>query len=225
MQRKWIMLLAVAATTLLAGCSDKHGELGNKNIRQNSITYDMNGNRIMNKRFANDQMNEMNRMDGRRLNSNNIIGAHKNYRLEMSSDIAARIAAMEEVDKSFVMLTDNNAYVAVTLKDSSTHTQHGTVMEKNLPKGRTAQSYMRPLANARPEHHGKELEHGLKQKVAHKVKQIAPQIEHVYVSASPDFVHRMSSYSEDVKSGHPIQAFITEFNAMVDRVFPVRPKP
>jgi len=225
MQRKWIMLFAmVVMTGLLAGCSTKQGHLGNKNIQQNSIAYDMNGNRIMNKRFANDQMNETNRMDGRRLNSNNIIGAHKNYRLEMSSEIADRISEIEGVDRSYVMLTENNAYVAVALKDSAGSGHSGTLTEKSVPKGRTAQSYIRPLMHMKSNETNIEVASEMKQRVGEKVKHMAPQIEHVYVSASPDFVHRMNAYADDVKLGHPIQAFITEFNAMVDRVFPARAK-
>ncbi|GGD50100.1 YhcN/YlaJ family sporulation lipoprotein [Paenibacillus nasutitermitis] len=223
MQRKWIMLIAVVSLMVLpAGCSRNQGHLGNKNIQQNSITYDMNGN-MMNKRFANDQLNDTNRMDGRRLNSNNIIGAHKNYRLEMSSEIADRIREIKEIDTSYVMLAENNAYVAVTLKDSAGSGQSGALSaQQNTPKGRTAQSYLRPLMGMRSNAANIEVASELKQKVAQKVQQMAPQIEHVYVSASPDFVHRMNAYADDVKLGHPIQAYITEFNAMVDRIFPTR---
>ena len=60
----------------------------------------------------------------------------------------------------------------------------------------------------------------LKDQIAKEVKISAPQIKNVYVSANPDFVSRMTSYMEDVRLGHPIQGFIVEFNAMVDRIFP-----
>ena len=118
MIRKWACLAAAAlAGGLLNGCTiDRHqGDVGNKNIRPNVVVReDANGNRILTKRFANDQDNEMNRINGRRLNSNNLVGVHKNYRLEMSPDIAERISQLSGVGTAFVMLTDRNAYVAVT---------------------------------------------------------------------------------------------------------------
>ena len=99
----------------------------------------------MNKRFANDQMNEMNRMNGVRLNSNNIVGLHKNYRLEMSKDIADHLASMKEINNAYVMLTDNNAYVAVSLKSANIHNgTTGTLKGSALPLSRTNQAYMRP---------------------------------------------------------------------------------
>jgi hypothetical protein len=98
---------------LLAGCAENQGDLGNRNIRPNSVREDANGNKVIDKRFANDQSNEMNRINGRRLNSNNLIGSHQNYRLEMSPDIAERISRLTGTGTAYVMLTDRNAYVAV----------------------------------------------------------------------------------------------------------------
>ena len=146
MQRKWIVLAAGALIgTMLTGCMEKQGELGNRNIRKQSVRYDGNGNAIVNKRFANDQMNEMNRMNGVRLNSNNIVGLHKNYRLEMSKDIADHLASMKEINKAYVMLTDNNAYVAVSLASATLHNgTASTTRSSALPLSRTNQAYMRP---------------------------------------------------------------------------------
>lgn len=62
----------------------------------------------------------------------------------------------------------------------------------------------------------------VKEQIASKVKQLNPSIEHVYVSANPDFVGRMNAYMNDVKLGHPIQGYIAEFNAMVERIFPAQ---
>ena len=62
----------------------------------------------------------------------------------------------------------------------------------------------------------------MKERIAAEVKKMAPQIDHVYVSANPDFITRMTSYMEDVRLGHPIQGFVAEFNALVERIFPVK---
>ncbi|MFC4810860.1 YhcN/YlaJ family sporulation lipoprotein [Paenibacillus sp. GCM10023250] len=143
-------------STMLTGCMEKHGELGNRNIRGNSVSYDMNGNRILNTRFANDQMNEMNRVDGHRLNSNNLVGLHKNYRMEMSEAMADRISGIKGVGKAYVMLTDNNAYVAVRLDNragsgkgkagAAVHQSGASSISLGSPSllSRTQQAYLRP---------------------------------------------------------------------------------
>ncbi|MBM7569228.1 YhcN/YlaJ family sporulation lipoprotein [Paenibacillus sacheonensis] len=147
-QRKWAMLAAGAMlSTMLTGCMENHGELGNKNIRGNSVSYDMNGNRILNTRFANDQLNEMNRVDGHRLNSNNLVGLHKNYRLEMSESLGDRISNIKGVGKAYVMLTDNNAYVAVTLKNGAAKNGTNAMgFSAPTPLGRTQRGYMHPYS-------------------------------------------------------------------------------
>lgn len=239
MQRKWVWIAAIAAlSTMLVGCTDRQGDLGNRNIRENNVRYDMSGNRIMTKRFANDQNNEMNRKDGRRLNSNNIIGLHKNYRLEMSEEVADELASMKEVDKAYVMLTDNNAYVAVSIKDGKKKVGPNKMSADQMsprPLGRTNQGYGHLSMNssggnqASPNVYDDKRIRGadslvtdnLKTRIADKVKQLVPQADNVYVSANPDFVDRMTAYMNDVRLGHPIQGFIAEFNAMVDRIFPV----
>lgn len=238
MQRKWVMIAAIAAlSTMLAGCTDRQGDLGNRNIRENNVRYDMSGNRIMTKRFASDQNNEMNRENGRRLNSNNIIGLHKNYRLEMSDEVADKLASMKEVDKAYVMLTDNNAYVAVSISDGKKKVGPNKMSVNQIPSqplGRTNQGYRHLSRNGsngsaagvyddnRMKGLDSKVTDDLKTRIASTVKQMVPQADNVYVSANPDFVDRMTAYMNDVRLGHPIQGFIVEFNAMVDRIFPVK---
>ncbi|MDQ8735749.1 YhcN/YlaJ family sporulation lipoprotein [Paenibacillus sp. LHD-38] len=222
MHKKMIAFSAgVLLSTMLAGCSENQGDLGNKNIRSNSIRYDANGNLLKDKRFADDQMNEMNRVNGRRLNSNNVIGSHKNYRMEMSEKIAEQITEMDAVKLSYVLLTDHNAYVAVSLDEnepagdsklmSRTNTgymgKEGVRMSRRMSSLSTGQDM---------------LTEQIKDDIANEVKRIRPSVEHVYVSANPDFVGRMNAYMNDVKLGHPIQGFIAEFNSMAERIFPAK---
>ncbi|EFM08886.1 Sporulation lipoprotein YhcN/YlaJ-like protein [Paenibacillus curdlanolyticus YK9] len=290
MQRKFkVIATTVALGAVLAGCAANQGELGNRsNYHSQSVRYDMNGNRILDKRFANDQMNEMNRVDGRRLNSNNIVGKHDNYRLDMSENIANKLTTIPEVKTANVMLTNHNAYVAVSLRDglgaasgAGSRTIHrsnigGTnyVGEMNgvgsrditrfdsqtatpgyepyrVRSNNGATDYITPsrqhtystnatnsygmngMSGVRGHGYGMystnggaaanadiQLTDALKNRIADEVKRIAPNVNNVYVSANPDFVDRMSGYWNDVKAGHPIQGFVAEFNAMVERLFP-----
>ncbi|NIK66866.1 MULTISPECIES: YhcN/YlaJ family sporulation lipoprotein [unclassified Paenibacillus] len=263
MKNKFILLTAsVALAASLAGCASNQGDIGNKNIRPNSVRYDANGNMIRNlaapgtltdKRFANDQMNEMNRVNGRRLNSNNIVGSHKNYKMEMSEEIAKKLVAMNTVKTANVMLTDRNAYVAVSFEDHTRGLSAKSYNRTNMSSPITdANRHMNGTYGASGGKYGmngmngtygmngtmggysnngmrglsttdtgeSQLTDKIKSDIAAEVKRLHPSVQNVYVSASPDFVDRMNSYMGDVRLGHPIQGFVSEFNAMVERIFP-----
>lgn len=222
--RKQIAALSagILLSTLLAGCMENHGELGNKDIRSNSIRYDANGNLLKDKRFADDQMNEQNRINGRRLNNNNVIGSHKNYRMEMSESIAKQITDLHSVKSSYVMLTDHNAYVAVSLDEDEPKLDARMMSRTNSGyMGKEGTATSRRMSSLSTGQHM--LTSEMKDEIANEVRRLKPGVEHVYVSANPDFVGRMNAYMNDVKLGHPIQGFIAEFNAMTERIFPAQP--
>ncbi len=175
----------------LSGCLEKTGDVGNKNIRPNNVKrYDINGNLMNKSRFANDQDNDQNRMYGERRENNNVVGMHGNTRIEVSDRVADKITAMPGIDSAFVMMTDRNAYVAVTQ-------DHKAMGSNNM-----------------------NLTDALKDKIADQVRGLSPSVENVYVSADPDFTSRMQGYANEVRQGQPIQDFIAEFNALVERIFP-----
>ncbi|PWW07165.1 YhcN/YlaJ family sporulation lipoprotein [Paenibacillus cellulosilyticus] len=313
MQQKFkIIAASIALGTMLAGCAANQGDLGNRHpIQQQSVRYDMMGNPIISKQFTNDQMNEINRVNIQRQHSNNIVGIHDNYRLEMSQNIADSLAAKKIVKSAKVMLTNHNAYVAVTLHDGVSPGGSSTLQSKSLGlnsngygskplpstpspsaafdgkimnntdidrtgrlgyrvmglsnkkhayKGASGMNSVpnmmgnggttgspnygtystnnyRPYSNNNMYNDGglyharsggaaasadMELTDQVKNSIAAEVKRLSPGVEHVYISANPDFVDRMNGYWDDVKAGHPIQGFVAEFNAMVDRIFPVK---
>lgn len=106
------MILSLAL--VLSGCMERTGDLGNKNIRPNAMNKS---------RFANDQDNEQNRINGARRENNNVIGMHGNARIELSDQIAEKVNEIPGVDAAFVMMTDHNAYVAVTQEGTGTNNQ------------------------------------------------------------------------------------------------------
>ncbi|MFC5468862.1 YhcN/YlaJ family sporulation lipoprotein [Cohnella suwonensis] len=177
--------MLIGLTIALSGCMEKTGDLGNKNIRPNAVG---NGKQM---RFANDQDNERNRIDGNQRINNNIVGMHGNSNLQLGEKVAAKIAKMPGIDSAYVMITENNAYVAVKEKAGGT-TKTNSV---NATQAR-------------------------KDKIADLVKASSPTVENVYVSANPEFESRMAGYAADVRMGHPLQGFLSEFNALVERVFP-----
>jgi Sporulation lipoprotein YhcN/YlaJ (Spore_YhcN_YlaJ). len=237
MKRRWVALAAgVVLSAMLSGCMEKQGDLGNRNIRPNAVRRDANGNLIMNKRFADDQLNEMNRQYGRRLNSNNIVGQHRNYRLEMDRGLAERINRIQGIDTSYVMLTDRNAYVAVTLENgaaaqsqnqgaSGNRIKSGLDMRignrLNFGAGYGADNrtgYMGGATKEAAQDAGLTAE--LKRKIAREIRRTAPHIQTAYISSNPEFVRRMKQFMEDINAGRPIQGRLPQFNAMVERLFP-----
>jgi len=221
------MLLFAGASlllgALLSGCSQYQGDLGNKNIRPNSVKYDAFGNLIVDKRFANDQMNEANRMNGIRMNSNNLIGYHKNYRMEMNEKMANEITKLDAIKSSYVIVTDHNAYVAVSL-DANEPKGNAKMMSRTdgTRIGKDGVEMHRRLSTLSTGHD--KLTETLKAEAAAAVRSVKPDIEHVYVSADPEFVGRMNAYMNDHKLGYPIQGYITEFNAIAERIFPAEGK-
>lgn len=223
-RNKWTLLTAsVVLSAMLGGCSmENQGDLGNKNIRTNQVRYDANGNRLLDKRFADDQKNEMNRVNGRRLNSNNLVGSHKNYRLEMKPEFGEKLVeTIDGLSQAVVMMADTNAYVAVSLDESADQEEIGslsrTYMGLSGAKGVEAGKRMGALATGQHK-----LTDETTSQIIDKLKAMRPEIEYVYVSADPEFVGRMNAYLNDAKQGYPVQHYIMEFNGMAERLFPPR---
>jgi len=229
--RKTMMTLTagVVLGAMLGGCGmEFQGDLGNKNIRQHSIRYDQSGSLIKDKRFADDGMNERNRVNGKPLGSNNVIGSHKNYRIEASRAIAHKLTEIDAIQSSSVMLTDYSAYVAVSL-DKGGLSMQSQAQSHNSPQqiGRThlglfskdgaaAGKRMSSMSTGEDK-----LTEELKAQIAAMVKELRPNVQHVYVSANPEFAGRMAAYMKDDEMGYPVQNYIMEFNGLVERVFPV----
>lgn len=187
--------LLLSSALAVTGCMEKTGDVGNKNIRSNAARGEndrMLGGGTNNMRFSNDQLNEMNRVHGDQRTNNNIVGMHGNTHLQLSDTIANNVAGLPGVGKTYVMMTDRNAYVSVSQEGNGHH-------------GHAA---------------GGDLAEGLKTKVADRVKSLSPSTENVYVSANPDFAERMRGIAMEARRGHPVQGFLTEFNALVERIFP-----
>ncbi|OBR66325.1 hypothetical protein A7K91_24180 [Paenibacillus oryzae] len=220
------LLLSGAVAALAGGCGmEKVGDLGNKNIRGNSVRYDANGNLLRDKRFADDQRNEMNRVNGNRLHSNNLIGSHKNYRIEMNGEVSNKLTEeLAPVKASYVLLANQNAYVALSLNESEA--------KGNAKSWSRTGVSMLGEGDALPSKGLKSLSTGeeklsdtIRAEVEVIVKRLRPDVEHVYISAHPEFVGRLNAYMNDAKAGYPVQNYIMEFNALAERIFPAGSKP
>ncbi|MET3208380.1 UNVERIFIED_CONTAM: hypothetical protein ABIC26_001316 [Paenibacillus sp. PvR008] len=76
------------------------------------------------------------------------------------------------------------------------------------------------VEGARTAYEPNTLTEAVKSRIANKVKQFAPSIEQVYVSANPDFVKHATDFTRSVQSGHPIKGMSAQLVDIIHRVFP-----
>jgi YhcN/YlaJ family sporulation lipoprotein len=177
----------------------KTGDVGNKNIRNNSVRENaMRG-------YAADEYGLRSGSTTRRFardennEQNRIYGKQKINNNVIGMHGNSRIETSDRVANKIAAIPGiDSAYVMMT-----DHNAYVAVKEKD--KANSGQAA---------------ITDGMKDKIAQQVRALSPSVENVYVSANPDFTGRMEGYMRDVRAGHPIQGFLNEFNALVERIFP-----
>lgn len=129
-------------------------------------------------------------------------GAGGGANVEASQTVADAVAGLDEVKTANVLLAGRSAYVAVVL-------EYGAGVS-NAADSETNNRTVTDISDQ------------VKGKVADKVKSVNTSVQNVYVSASPDFVERMSAFRQDLQNGKPAAGFIKEFYNVIERVFPTR---
>ncbi|WP_409343219.1 hypothetical protein [Paenibacillus sp. MBLB4367] len=165
---------------------------------------------------------------------------HGNTQLAYSQKLSDQVGALNGVGSSIVMLTDNNAYVAILIDNTGNNT-YGRNARKELNNSGTSLgrynphsggSYMDPkdLTNGvnnfyTVEDHN-DLTHEFKQKIASTVRLGQPAVHDVYISANRDFVNKMNALAQESWSGHSLTGHVGEFNTIANRIFgtPERPR-
>ncbi|WP_374016592.1 YhcN/YlaJ family sporulation lipoprotein [Paenibacillus thiaminolyticus] len=176
-------------------------------------------------------------------------GTHSMTNMQMNKKIADKISRMKGVKSANVMLTNNNAYVAVStdghmktkgtakgthhlkakgtakgthhLKTKATH-HRGTGVKSLSSKGGTGNLHARSKTHAHNIDTTSDMSADLKKRIAEIVKKDAPQCNQVYVSANPDFVQQMNQFMKSSAAGHPLSGFASGFQEMVYRIFPTQ---
>ena len=128
-------------------------------------------------------------------NGNNRANEHNQY--DISEEAAERITnEVNDIDRAYVLTTDNNAYVAATLDTDNRNANRGT------------------------RDNGGELTDEVKEKIGDIVKSVDNGIDNVYVSTNPDFIDLTNNYVDDVNNGEPVEGFFDQIGNMVERLFP-----
>lgn len=105
----------------LSGCGTKNNDTNDQNANTTNSTNeqgadgqnDMNGNNDNNDNNSNNNNNTNNDMNN---------GLNNETKVEVADDAAEKVAAMDEVESANVLVTNQNAYVGVMLKEGTEET-------------------------------------------------------------------------------------------------------
>jgi YhcN/YlaJ family sporulation lipoprotein len=164
MKKIWMLLSAALLFIALTGC-------GNREENDTATNKEKNG--------------EVEQKDDTKANDEE--------NLELADEASDKINELEEVDSSTVIITENNAYVAV-------------VLNKNTDGSEIAEG-------------SDELEQ-IEEKIGEQVRETNDSVDNVYVSLNPDFVSRMNEYRDKVDQGEPVEGLFEEFGELTQRIFP-----
>jgi len=215
LRRAALIGCAAAAAAALAGCASYE--------RQVRISDEDYGSRT-----AGDPKQQGSRMFG---NTTGDARQHENKFLEYSALLSRELTTIPGVQSGLVILTDKNAYAAISLQRASLGTSRGR-MEQD--EGGTDEGVYNHDTGS-PHWDGNKLvtpynspltvnDHSLlsgelKQAIAMRIRTLAPRVEEVHVSANMDFVNEMLEYAKEAWAGRPLQPWLGEFNTLVSYHF------
>ncbi|PAD20546.1 YhcN/YlaJ family sporulation lipoprotein [Terribacillus saccharophilus] len=194
--KKWklISMAALAAITLTACQNDNDNDTGmGRNGNVEPTRYNNTDNNLVHRNSDNTMD-----VDDRQKN-----GDDQQPRYQVADDVAKKVKEVEGVDDAYVFTTDNNAFVAVDMKNDNDNSG-------NNGMGNTATG----------DNNNNEVTDKMKKDVEKAVKSVDEDIDNVYVSADPDFLGMAKDYNNKIDEGQPVKGFFLEFGNMLNRVFP-----
>lgn len=201
--KKWklISMAALAAITLTACQNDNDNDTGmGRNGNVEPTRYNNTDNNLVHRNSDNTTD-----VDDRQKN-----GDDQQPRYQVADDVAKKVEEVEGVDKAYVFTTDNNAFVAVDMKDDN----------NNGNNGNNGNSGNNGMGNTATGDSNNEVTDKMKNDVEKAVKSVDEDIDNVYVSADPDFLGMAEDYNNKIDEGQPVKGFFLEFGNMLNRVFP-----
>jgi spore cortex protein len=191
--KKWklISMAALAAITLTACQNNDDKDNGMGNVEP--TRYNNTDNNLVHRNSDNTRD-----VDDRQKN-----GDDQQPRYQVADDVAKKVEEVEGVDRAYVFTTDNNAFVAVDMKNDNDNSG-------NNGMGNTATG----------DNNNNEVTDKMKKDVEKAVKSVDEDIDNVYVSADPDFLGMAEDYNNKIDEGQPVKGFFLEFGNMLNRVFP-----
>ncbi|CAN7265569.1 YhcN/YlaJ family sporulation lipoprotein [Paenibacillus sp. LjRoot56] len=157
---------------------------------------------------------------------------HNNTKLEYSQNLSDQLNNMDGVNTALVMITNQNAYVALMMDSSAIGTKGLTKETNNQGTNKGFYNDDNPYDDSLPSNdlnkgynsyetavHHDLLSHQFKQAIAEKLRVLKPDLMDVYISANRDFLNKMNSFAQESWKGHSLMPLLTDFNQTVTRVF------
>ncbi|PWV95724.1 hypothetical protein DFQ01_12570 [Paenibacillus cellulosilyticus] len=161
-------------------------------------------------------------------------GNHDNKYFEYSSKISKEVGKINGISTALVMLTNQNAYVAIVFNDTAIRTKSGGRSKHEQYAGSAKEGIYNystnspnwdnrelatPYGHAMTVNDHTELPNALKYAVATKVRKFAPRAKNVYISANSQFVNRFVAYAQKAWLNESLTPFVVDFNALVSNQF------
>ncbi|QHT59570.1 hypothetical protein GXP70_06125 [Paenibacillus lycopersici] len=162
-------------------------------------------------------------------------GQHDNAWFEYSPMISNNVSNINGVAGAIVMLTDKNAYVAITtdwtavgtLKSGGrgTRQQDNSGSTQGVYNNDTGSPYWNNQRVAAPYNSNftvndhNQISGELKQTIAVHVRKLAPAVQEVHISANMDFNNHMIQYAQEAWAGHSLKPWVSSFNKLVQHQF------
>lgn len=157
---------------------------------------------------------------------------HDNTKVEYNSYLSNEVMALDGVNTAIVMVTNENAYVALLIDNTATGTRGSPLETNNQGTNVGIYNPSAPLSDYIPPHalHNgsnnyetskdhRTLSHRFKQLIAQKIRSLQPDLLDVYISANRDFVNDMNNYAQVNWRGQSLQSHLPEFNQKVTEIF------
>ncbi|MEC5423732.1 YhcN/YlaJ family sporulation lipoprotein [Virgibacillus sp. C22-A2] len=212
-----VLLLLVTALGACANVDDNNqeGATGRNNVeptRFNNTGEGMNNNRDYNMRRTSEREQER----GQNMNQ-------RNDQYHVAEEAADRITdEVDEVERAYVLTTNNNAYVAAGLDIDRNARNDRSDTDNNA--GRNTQNNTGNMGNINNQNNNErfddELSDEVKDEIADIVKSVDEDIDNVFVSTNPDFFDLTNNYADDVNRGQPVEGFFDQIGNMIERIFP-----
>lgn len=145
---------------------------------------------------------------------------HNNAFFEYSSFISRKVSSLNGVSTAIVMLTDKNAYVSLMLDQTAAGTRN-----PSSRKNKTGSSADRRKDLVYPYNFNffvnddLDLSSELKQTVALLVREQAPTVQEIHVSARKEFFDYMNEFAIEAWGGRSLSPWLDRFNTVVQYFF------
>ncbi len=139
------------------------------------------------------------------------VNSHQNHIHTISDRAKQQVEGLKDVEEAHVIISNNNAYVAVRLVDQNKATGENAnngINEQNPRKGNGIQRDTHNQATvgnraaeiASLENNFSEASNEFELKIANQIRQLDKNIQNVYISMNPYMFERMGAYEDDLKT-------------------------